>query len=81
MSELNSRRGGRRARRNLRTVVDHDMRPALKRGIPVVEVMDEEQVQKIHNASMEILEEVGVDFRDDVAIDCLLYTSPSPRDA
>ena len=38
-------------------------------GLPVVEPMDEEQVQRIHNASMAILEEVGVVFRDPIALD------------
>ena len=70
MNEQNlTRRGGRRARRDLRSIVDHYMEPALTRGIPYVEPMDQEQIERIHNASMDILEEVGVDFRDDIAIE------------
>ena len=70
MSELNiNRRGGRRARRDLRSNVVDEMLPALQRGLPCVEPLDTEQIARIHNASMDILEEVGVDFRDDVAIE------------
>lgn len=64
----NVRRGGRGARRQLRTNVVEAMLPELTRGIPYVELASEEQVERIHNASMEILENVGVDFRDPVAL-------------
>lgn len=64
-----SRRGGRDARRAIRLARDTSMLPQLTRGIPYVEPMSQEQVLKIHNASMAILEEVGVDFRDDVALE------------
>ena len=58
------RRGGRGARRELRADRTTHMLPALKRNLPVVEPMSPEQVEKIDNASMAILEEVGVVFRD-----------------
>jgi trimethylamine--corrinoid protein Co-methyltransferase len=45
------------------------MLPALKRGIPLIEPMDAAQVEKIDNASMAILEDVGVVFRDPIALD------------
>jgi len=45
------------------------MLPALKRNLPLVEPMTPEQVEKIDNASMAILEEVGVVFRDPQAIE------------
>jgi trimethylamine--corrinoid protein Co-methyltransferase len=45
------------------------MLPSLRRGLPVTEPMDREQVERIHQASMWILENVGVDFRDPVAPD------------
>ena len=64
-----SRRGGRGARRDIRTTIDTKMLPALKRNVPLTEPMDEEQVQRIDNASMDILEEVGVVFRDPIAIE------------
>ena len=64
-----SRRGGRTSRRQARTAFDTKMLPALKRNIPLVEPMDVEQVEKIDAASMAILEDVGVVFRDPIAID------------
>ncbi|MEM8794998.1 MAG: trimethylamine methyltransferase family protein [Pseudomonadota bacterium] len=67
--EPRARRGGRSARRELRSAVDTNMLPALKRRLPLTEPMDDEQVQKIDAASMAILEEVGVVFRDPVAIE------------
>ena len=63
------RRGGRGARRETRMAIDVTMLPALKRNLPLVEPMDHEQVEKIDAASMDILEEVGVVFRDPVAIE------------
>jgi trimethylamine--corrinoid protein Co-methyltransferase len=44
------------------------MLPQLERGLPVVEPLEQEQIEKIDSASMDILEEVGVIFRDPVAI-------------
>jgi trimethylamine--corrinoid protein Co-methyltransferase len=64
-----ARRGGRDARRTLRTAPRFEMLPTLKRGLPVVEPMDETQVERIHEASMAILEEVGVVFRDPIALE------------
>ncbi|WP_352973438.1 trimethylamine methyltransferase family protein [Mesorhizobium sp. M1334] len=64
-----SRRGGREARRTIRTAPNFEMLPTLKRGLPVVEPMDAEQVERIHEASLAILEEVGVVFRDPIAIE------------
>ena len=61
-------RGGRQARRALRTVPKIDMLPPLNRGIPLCEPMDDEQIHRIDDASMAILEEVGVVFRDPVAL-------------
>ncbi|MGI9404748.1 MAG: trimethylamine methyltransferase family protein [Hyphomicrobiaceae bacterium] len=63
-----ARRGGRGARRELRADRTTRMLPALKRKLPLVEPMDAEQIRKIDNASMDILEEVGVIFRDPEAI-------------
>ena len=59
-----SRSGGRDARRTLRTAPDFAMLPALHRNLPVTELMDDEHVARIDDASMSILEEVGVVFRD-----------------
>ena len=67
--DLKARRGGRGERRALRTKVNDAMLPNLKRNMPLIEPMDQEQIEKIDNASMSILEEVGVIFRDDIAIE------------
>ena len=61
-------RRGRGARKAARQVLDTRMLPALKRGIPLTEPMDAEQVERIDAASMDILENVGVVFRDDIAL-------------
>jgi trimethylamine--corrinoid protein Co-methyltransferase len=45
------------------------MLPTLKNALPVVEPMTPEQVERIHQASLAILEEVGVVFRDPIAIE------------
>ena len=64
-----SRSGGRSARRALRTAPKHDMLPGLTRGIPFCEVMDAAQVERIDAASMDILENVSVQFRDSIALE------------
>ena len=63
------RREGREARREIRSVFDTQMLPALKRNLPLVEPMSQEQIEKIDNASMAVLEDVGVIFRDPQAIE------------
>ncbi len=63
------RRGGRSSRRDLRSAIDTKMLPALKRGLPPVEPMSAEQIERIDQASLAILEDVGVVFRDPVAIE------------
>ena len=63
VSAAPSRRGGREARRAIRTQRNIEMLPQLSRGLPYLEPLTEEQLLRIHDASMAILEEVGVDFR------------------
>src|SRR5699024_3688343 len=41
----------------------------LTRQLPLCEPMDEEQIARIDKASMDILEEVGVVFRDEIALE------------
>ncbi len=64
-----SRSGGRAARRALRSAPQFDMLPGLKNTLPLCEIMDGSQVERIDNASMDILENVGVHFRDAIAIE------------
>lgn len=63
------RAGGRNSRRALRTDNIEQMLPQLKRGIPYMEPLDQDQIEKIDDASMAILEEVGVVFRDPIALE------------
>ncbi|MCY3982477.1 MAG: trimethylamine methyltransferase family protein [Roseovarius sp.] len=71
MSFASSRSGrrGRGARKAERQIRDVKMLPALKRVLPLTEPMDLEQIERIDNASMDILENVGVVFRDDIALE------------
>jgi trimethylamine--corrinoid protein Co-methyltransferase len=62
------RRGGRKARRAERLATPVISFPTLVRKIPVYEVVNREGVELIHDASMEILEEVGIEFRDPEAL-------------
>ncbi|WP_417525641.1 trimethylamine methyltransferase family protein [Marinovum sp.] len=61
-------RRGRGARRAARQTRDITMLPALKRRLPLTEPMTREQVERIDAASMDILENVGVRFRDPIAL-------------
>jgi trimethylamine---corrinoid protein Co-methyltransferase len=58
------RQGGRGARRAERLSTGLRTLPALYRRIPVYEVLNEEGLELIHAASLNILEEIGIDFRD-----------------
>ena len=62
-------RRGRGARKAVRETRDTKMLPALRRQLPLVEPMSQEQVARIDAASMGILEDVGVVFRDPIALD------------
>ncbi len=66
---VGSSRRGRGARKAARMSLDISMLPALRRKLPLCEPMDEEEIERIDAASMAILEEVGVVFRDPVALE------------
>ena len=66
---VQGRSGGRKSRRALRSGNLEKMLPQLTRGIPLMEPLDQDQIEKIDNASMDILEEVGVIFRDPIALE------------
>ncbi len=63
-----TRAGGRASRRAARQAIDITMLPGLENTLPFTEVMNGSQVEKIDAASMEILENVGVQFRDEIAL-------------
>ena len=62
-------RRGRGARKADRQARDFTMLPALRYGVPLTEPMDTGQIARIDAASMDILEEVGVVFRDEIALE------------
>ena len=64
-----ARRGGRGERRASRMKPNHEMLPHLTGQLPLTEPMDAEQIEQIDDASLSILEEVGVVFRDDIALE------------
>ena len=68
IQESKTRKGGRDARRSMRMAPKVEMLPTLRRALPVVEPMDADQVEHIHVASLGILEDVGVIFRDPIAL-------------
>jgi len=63
------RSGGRANRQRLRGHNIEQMLPHLRHGLPYTEPMDADQIAKIDDASMAILEEVGVVFRDPIALE------------
>lgn len=68
MDAVGKIRRGRGARKADRQTRDVTMLPALKRALPLTEPMDREQIERIDVASMDILENIGVHFRDQIAI-------------
>ena len=63
-----TRAGGRAARRAIRTAPNFEMLPGLTHNLPVCNVMDGAEVERIDAASMDILENVGIQFRDPIAL-------------
>lgn len=62
-------RRGRGARKAARQARDFTMLPSLTNALPLTEIMDGAQVERIDAASMAILEDVGVVFRDPMALE------------
>jgi len=68
MSQKVERRG-RDARRTSRLKTKIEMLPTLARGIPLTEPMSEDRIRQIDDASASILEDVGVEFHDAIALE------------
>ena len=68
-SERRRRQLARRERRSAQAAVVEIHQPVHQ--IPVTELLDEEGLEVLHDASMEVLSEVGIDFYDDEARDIL----------
>lgn len=62
------RRGGREARRAVRTSMAVRSLPALQRKLPLYEVLSPEWLERIHATALHLLETVGIDFREDEAL-------------
>ena len=62
------RRGGREARRAARTGFHMRWLPPPERRLPAYEILDAEQLERVHQASMRIVEDLGVEFRDEEAL-------------
>lgn len=62
------RRGGRASRREARSAVEAVSWPVLDRQVPVYDVLNEDRLEALHQASIKLLEEIGIDFRDDEAV-------------
>ncbi len=60
------RGGGREGRRAMRARPTLSL-PGLVRNIPVYDIVPAEAVELIHDESMKILEDIGIEFRDDEA--------------
>jgi trimethylamine--corrinoid protein Co-methyltransferase len=67
-----ARSGGAAARRDLRQHMRPKQLPAIQRKIPLTEVLNEEGLQTIENNAETILQEIGIEFRDDAEALALL---------
>ena len=69
MAKVSSRRRGREQRVRARAHERATRRfPVLHNRLKFFEILDEKELEKVHDASMRILEDVGVSFRDPTAI-------------
>ena len=66
--ELGRVRRGRDARAAKRRTRTRSWLPELERRIPWVDLLSDDQVEVIHDASMDVVEEIGVEFRCDDAL-------------
>ncbi|MEM7209430.1 MAG: trimethylamine methyltransferase family protein [Pseudomonadota bacterium] len=68
MSERKRRSGGgRAARQHARAVSTAPVAPFIERKIPYFELLSDEQLELIENNAETVLEEIGIEFRDDPA--------------
>ena len=61
-------RKGRSSRRLKSQTKNFKMLPGLRGRLPLTEPLDPDQIQRIDNASMDILENTGIHFRDKIAL-------------
>ncbi|RAZ72977.1 trimethylamine methyltransferase family protein [Mesorhizobium atlanticum] len=65
---MSARSGGRGARQKMRSDRTVTFMPPLERGLPYMDLLSQEDLLRVHNISMQILEEIGIEFRDDEAV-------------
>ncbi len=65
MSERKRRSGGRSARQQTRASGSSPAAPFIERKIPCFELFDNEQLELIEHNAETVLEEIGIEFRDD----------------
>ena len=68
MAEAQARRGGTAGRRAARATAPIVQKRYITRRIPLYELLDAEGLELIHDHSMQILEEIGIEFRDERAL-------------
>lgn len=67
-SSVHRRRGARAARREARAEDVVHYLPELERGLPYLDLLSPEDLQRVHDTSMAIIEEIGIEFRDAEAL-------------
>ncbi|MEM7503436.1 MAG: trimethylamine methyltransferase family protein [Pseudomonadota bacterium] len=65
MTRRKRKTGGRQAKRIAREKLDTGARPFVERRIPYFELLSDEQLELIEHNADTLLEEIGIDFRDD----------------
>ncbi|TIU63007.1 MAG: trimethylamine methyltransferase, partial [Mesorhizobium sp.] len=65
---MSARSGGRDARQKMRSERAVTYMPPMDRGLPYMDLLNADELQRLHEYSMQILEEIGIEFRDDEAI-------------
>ncbi|WP_192258132.1 trimethylamine methyltransferase family protein [Mesorhizobium caraganae] len=65
---MSARPGGRDARQKMRSERAVTYMPPMERGLPYMDLLSADELERLHDYSMQILEEIGIEFRDDEAI-------------
>lgn len=63
-----TRRGGSDSRRAERTKITQEFMPELDRGIPYFDMLMPEQVEVVHESTVRLLENKGIEFRDEESL-------------
>lgn len=66
---MQKKRSGRASRRAAIENAGYAFKPTLRRGIPRYDLLSEASLDRIHDAAMSILSEVGIEFHDDESLE------------